>query len=88
MSVGLQLIDNSWLHLILCIIYVLTIGCHEKTYLLVKTNCVLRLICRQIEIALLLHTVKEHIFARTNILQFVHHDGLSLGVECCQNIII
>ena len=57
MSVWLQLIYNAWSHLNLSLIDVLAVGCHEVVDLLVESDCVLRLIRCQVQVAFLLHAV-------------------------------
>ena len=56
-SVRLQFIDNAWLHLILCVIDILAVQCHEVADLLVISDCILGLVRRQVEVAFLLHAV-------------------------------
>jgi hypothetical protein len=56
-SIRLQLIYDTWSHLNLSLIDVLAVGCHEVVDLLVESDCVLRLICCQVEVAFLLHAV-------------------------------
>ena len=57
MSVWLQLIYDAWPHLNLSLIDVLAVGCHEVVDLLVESDCVLRLIRCQVQVAFLLHAV-------------------------------
>ena len=88
MAIGIEFIDDCRLHLDVGVIDGLSLGDHEILDLLEEADRVLGLICRHIQITLLLHAVEEHEFAGTHILDLAHHYGLRGSVDSIDDIVI
>ena len=88
MAIGIQFIDDCRLHLDVGVIDGLSLGYHEILDLLEEADRVPGLICRHIQIALLLHAVEEHELAGTHILDLAHHYGLRGSVDSMDYIVI
>ena len=88
MAIGIQFIDDCRLHLDIGVIDGLSLGDHEILDLLEEANRILGLICRHIQITLLLHAVEQHELAGTHILDLAHHYGLRGSVYSMDDIVI